>query len=185
MILVSLRERALLAAGAALVLGFAGASGAKQAGSSSVNLYQDVMSHKASMSWKPAPAINYPDDACSVIDSCSSDGSAPKVFVLPSATVDGRRVGRAVYLVKIKDPKDPKQTEAVVFEHQTVSQTYFFRVGPDGTIQHTVYLESGKPWMPIPNTLGQSVYGKDISAWHDALTKPAGAAAPAARGSGQ
>lgn len=171
----SLRKHVLFAASAALGLAgvLAGASGARQAGSSSVNLYQDVESHKSSLTWKAAPATNYPDDACSVIDSCSSDGSAPRVFILPTATVDGRRVARAVYLVKVKDPKQP---EAVVFEHQTVSQTYFFRVGPDGAIQRTVYLETGKPWMAIPNSLGQSVYGKDAAAWHDALTKPAAAA---------
>jgi len=93
---------------------------ARQAGG--VNLFQDVMSHKATISWQSAPATNYPQDACDVISACSSDGSAPKVLVIPTATVDGRKVARAVYLVKVKDAKNP---EAVVFEHRPPAPPIF------------------------------------------------------------
>jgi hypothetical protein len=139
-----------------------------------VNLYQDVMSHKATLNWQTSPDDNYPDDACNVIDTCSSDGSKPKVFVLPQATIDGRRVGRAVYLVKVKDPKQP---EAVVFEHQTASKVYFFRVGPDGNIMKIAYFERGGNWVMVANSYGQSTYDADAPAFHDALTKsgPSGA----------
>jgi hypothetical protein len=133
-----------------------------------VNLYQDVMSHKATINWQTSPDDNYPDDACTVIDSCSSDGSKPKVFVLPAATIDGRRVGRAVYLVKSKDPKQP---ETLVFEHQTASKVYFFRVGPDGNIAKTAYFERGGNWLLVANSLGQSTYDADAPAFHDALSK--------------
>lgn len=135
------------------------------------NLYQDVMSHKASIKWQDAPTQNYPDDACNYLKACSADGSAPKVFVLPITTVNGRRTARAVYLVKIS--KDPKQPEAVVFEHQTTDQTYFIRVGPDGKIMYVTYLEPGKAWLFIANSLGQSVLDKDAPDWHTALAKAA------------
>jgi hypothetical protein len=135
-----------------------------------VNLYQDVMSHKASINWQNAPAENYPDDACSVIDACSADRSAPKVFVLPSATIDGHRVGRAVYLVKVKG------SEALVFEHQSSSTVYFFRVGPDGNIMKTAYFERGGNWLLIANQLGQPIYNKDAVDWQAALDKTASSA---------
>jgi len=147
----------------------AGSTAARPPAPAGTNLYQDVMSHKASINWQDAPAANYPDDACNYLKACSADGSAPKVFVLPIATVNGRRTARAVYLVKIS--KDPKQAEAVVFEHQTVGQTYFFRVGPDGKLMYTVYLEPGKAWLFIANQLGQPVFDKDASDWHATLSK--------------
>jgi hypothetical protein len=162
---------ALLAA--CLVLGEAPAAATPAPG---VNLYQDVMSHKATINWQISPDDNYPDDACNVIDSCSSDGSKPKVFVLPPVTIDGRRVGRAVYLVKTKDPKQP---EALVFEHQTASKVYFFRVGPDGNISKTAYFERGGNWLLVANPLGQPTFDADAPAWHDALAKEAGSAKPA------
>lgn len=143
---------------------------ANQPAPGGINLYQDVMSHKSNVKWLDAPATNYPDDACYYMKACSAAG-APKVFLLPVATVDGRRAARAVYLVKVKDPKQP---EAVVFEHQTADQTYFFRIGPDGAILYTVYLERGKPWLLIANQLGQSVFNKDAADWHAALSKDSG-----------
>lgn len=148
-----------------------GSTAAKPPAPAGTNLYQDVMSHKASVKWQDAPGQNYPDDACSYLKACSADGSAPKVFVLPVATVSGRRTARAVYLVKIS--KDPKQPEAVVFEHQTTDQTYFIRVGPDGKIMYVTYLEPGKAWLFIANQLGQPVLDKDTADWHAALAKVA------------
>jgi hypothetical protein len=141
---------------------------ANQAAPANVNLYQEVMAHKAGINWQNSPGDNYPDDACTRIAACSADRSAPKVFVLPVTTIDGRRTARAVYLVKTKDPKEP---ETVVFEHQNASQTYFFRLAPDGSILHTAYLESGKPWLPIANQLGQPIFNKDAPDWHAALAK--------------
>jgi hypothetical protein len=143
---------------------------ANQPAPGGVNLYQDVMSHKSNVKWLDAPATNYPDDACNYLKACSAAG-APKVFLLPVATVDGRRAARAVYLIKVKDPKQP---EAVVFEHQTADEIYFFRVGPDGAILYTAYLERGKPWLLIANQLGQSVFNKDAADWHAALSKASG-----------
>jgi hypothetical protein len=158
-------------AGAAFL--FAGSVAAKSPAPAGVNLYQDVMAHKATIKWVNAPPDAYPDDACNYLHACSSDGSAPKAFILPVATIAGRRTARAVFLVKVKDPKE---SEAVVFEHQTADQTYFFRVGPDGNITYSAYLESGKQWLLIANQLGQPIFDKDAADWHAALSKPAGRA---------
>ena len=165
---------AALSVGVALFfLGTANAS--KQAPPAGVNLYQDVMSHAAAVKWAPAPADYYPDDACRYLDACATGGSAPQHFALPVATIDGHKIARAVYLVKIKDPKNP-DAQAVVFEHQSSSQTYFFRLAGNGSIFKSVYFERGGSWLLIANQLGQPVFNKDVADWHAALAK---AAAPA------
>jgi len=164
---------AVIACAGAAFLFSGGSVAAKSPAPAGVNLYQDVMAHKASLKWVDAPADNYPDDVCNYLHACSSDGSAPKAFVLPVTTIGGRRTARAVYLVKIKDPKQP---EAVVFEHQTALQIYFFRIGPDGNIMSSAYAEPGKQWLLIANSLGQPVFDKDAPDWHTALSKPAGRA---------
>jgi len=133
------------------------------------NLYQDVMSHKGDIAWRDAPATNYPDDACNLINACPASG-APKVFILPTTVIGGHRTARAVYLVRTSDPKQP---DAVVFEHQTASDTYFFCVAPDGSVSSVAYLSSGSNWLPIPpeNGLASSTFQKDAPDWHAALTK--------------
>jgi hypothetical protein len=138
-----------------------------------VNLYQDALDHKALIT-KAAPPQNYSDSMCKLIDSCSGDGSAPKYGALPPATIDGHKVGRAVYLVKTTNPKEP---ETVVFEHQTPTTFYFFRLAPDGTILHTAYGETGQQWVPLANALGKPIFDKDIADWHTAFNKPVPAAA--------
>jgi hypothetical protein len=162
---------AVLASGCLLLVNTAADANQAPAG---INLFQDVESHKGALNWIAAPAENYPDEACSVLDACSSDGSKPKVHVLAMATIDGKRVGRAVYLVKQKDPKNP---EAVVFEHQTAGQTYFFRVGPDGSVTKTAMLQRGSSWLLVANSLGAPVFAKDAGDWHADLAKPAAAKA--------
>jgi hypothetical protein len=154
--------------GACLLLGAAHAR--NQATAAGENLYQDVTSHAAAIKWSPAPADNYPSEACNYLNACPADGSAPKQFALPLATVDGHRVARAVYLVKTRDPK---QLDAVVFEHQSASQTYFFRLAPNGMILKSAYLERGGNWLLIANELGQPIFNKDAADWHAALTKAA------------
>jgi hypothetical protein len=165
------------AAAAALASGcffLANSSAVANQAPAGINLFQDVESHKAGLNWIVAPGDNYPDEACSVLDTCSSDGSKPKVHVLAMATIDGKHVGRAVYLVKQKDPKNP---EAVVFEHQTAGQTYFFRVAPDGSVAKTAMLQRGSSWLLVANSLGAPVFAKDAPDWHADLTKSAAAKA--------
>jgi hypothetical protein len=141
-----------------------------------VNLYQDAMAHK-SMITKPAPALTYSDSMCKQIDACSADGTPPKFGALPAATIDGRKVGRAVYIVKTNNPKEP---ETVVYEHQTPTTFYFFRLAPDGSIVHVAYGELGQQWVPMANALGKPVLDKDAADWHAAYAKAAaGSAKPA------
>ena len=137
-----------------------------------VNLYQDAMSHKSMIS-KDAPLTTYSDSMCKQIDACSADGSAPKVAYLPPATIDGHKVGRAVYIVKTSNPKEP---ETVVYEHQTPTTFYFFRLAPDGSIVHVAYGELGQQWVPMANSLGKPVLDKDAPDWHAAYAKAAGSA---------
>jgi hypothetical protein len=138
-----------------------------------VNLYQDALSHKGLIT-KPAPASTYSDSMCKLIDACSADGSPAKYNALPPATIDGHKVGRAVYIVKTSNPKEP---ETVVFEHQTPTTFYFFRLAPDGSLLHTAYGEMGQQWVPMANALGKPVLDKDIADWHAAFNKPAPAPA--------
>ena len=140
-----------------------------------VNLYQDAMSHKSMIS-KAAPPSTYSDSMCKQIDACSADGSAPKVAYLPPATIDGHKVGRAVYIVKTSNPKEP---ETVVYEHQTPTTFYFFRLAPDGSVLHVAYGELGQQWVPMANALGKPVFDKDVADWHAAYTKAAAAPKPA------
>lgn len=130
-----------------------------------VNLYQDVVSHQGAISWMTASAPSIPDDVCRIFKTCS--GGIPKAFVLPAATIDGARTGRALFLAPTKDAQHPD----VVLEHQTTSAAYFFLLGQDGSLKSTAYLESGKPWYNIANELGQSKFDRDVKDWHDWVSK--------------
>jgi hypothetical protein len=121
--------------------------------------------------------LTYSDSMCKQIDACSADGTPPKFGALPAATIDGRKVGRAVYIVKTNNPKEP---ETVVYEHQTPTTFYFFRLAPDGSIVHVAYGELGQQWVPMANALGKPVLDKDAADWHAAYAKAAaGSAKPA------
>lgn len=161
----TLAAAAALASGCLLLVNSSAVANQAPAG---VNVFQDVESHKGSLNWVSAPAENYPSEACGVIDSCSSDGSNPKVHVMTTATIDGKRTARAVYLVKQKDPKNP---EAVVLEHQTASQTFFFRVNPDGSLGKTALMQRGSSWLLVANQLGGPTFAKDAADLHAELTK--------------
>ncbi len=65
---------------------------------------------------------------------------AAKAFVMPAATLDGTKTGRAMFLVPTKDAQHPD----VVLEHQTTSSAYFFLARPGRkSEQHRVF-GSGK-----------------------------------------
>jgi hypothetical protein len=129
------------------------------------NLYQEVVAHQGTIAWPASSGASIPDDVCRMFKTCS--GAAPKAFVLPAATLDGTRTGRALFLVPTKDAQHPD----VVLEHQTTSAAYFFLVGADGNLKSTAYLESGKPWYLIANELGQSKFDRDKKDWHDWVSK--------------
>ena len=63
------------------------------------NLYNEIMDHKAQIEWKPAvaPQPLLPPEICNLLTPCNEDKGNAKVFILPVATVDGRKVGRAIF----------------------------------------------------------------------------------------
>jgi hypothetical protein len=136
-----------------------------------VNIYKDVLDHKAQIQWRPAPLLGIPSDVCQLFRVCEDKG-APKLTMLPRLTEGGQPVGRGLFLTGAKDPKNP---DAVVLEHQTVSELYFFLVAPDGSLQKAAYLQQGSTqWLPIASSLAKPVFEKDTKDWHDWIMKLGG-----------
>ena len=82
-------------------------------------------------------------------------------------------MGRGLFLSGTKDPKNP---DAVILEHQTVSDLYFFLVSPDGNLQKAAYIQQGgSMWLPIASSLARPVFEKDRNDWHDWIAKLAAA----------
>lgn len=126
------------------------------------NLYRDVMSHKATLMWRPAkPEI--PQDVCSFLSAC--DGGEEKMVTLPPATIEGHQVGRAIFWTQMKGK------DAFILEHQTHTEAYFFLLGPDGSLQKTVYYEPGKPFYLVANETGQPIFDKDKKDWSTWVAK--------------
>lgn len=136
------------------------------------NFVKQVLDHEASVTWITYKTPTLPDDVCTALSVCS--GPEAKVAALPPATIGGRKVGRALFLTHAKNQP------AIVLEHQVPGrEVYFFLLGPDGSLKQTAYLEEGKSFLVIANSLAQPVFNadmKDWSAWADKL----GAAKPAA-----
>lgn len=133
---------------------------------------KQVLDHQASVTWITYKTPTLPDDVCTDFSVCK--GPAAKVVALPPATIGGRKVGRALFLTQMKNQP------AIVLEHQVPGrEAYFFLLGPDGSLKQTVYLEEGKAYLVIANSLAQPIFNadmKDWSAWADKL----GTAKPAA-----
>ena len=105
---------------------------------------------------------------CNYFSTCTGDKADPKVFTLPPSTIDGRQVGRALFLTQTKDVQHP----AVILEHQTPNvEVYFFLLSPDGSLQKTTWVERGKPYMVIANSLAQSKFDRDKKDWQDWASK--------------
>jgi len=133
-----------------------------------VNIFKDVIDHKAQIPWRPAPLLGIPSDVCQLFRVCEDKG-APKLAMLPRLTEGGQPVGRGLFLSGTKDPKNP---DAVILEHQTVSELYFFLVAPDGSLQKAAYLQQGSTqWLPIASSLAKPVFEKDRNDWHDWIMK--------------
>ncbi len=131
------------------------------------NFVKDVMDHKGDIQWITYKTPTLPDDVCTLLSACA--GPPAKVAALPPATIHGRKVGRALFLTEIK--KQP----AIVLEHQVPgSEVYFFVLGPDGSLQKTAYLEQGKSFIIIANSLAQPIFQADMKDWQAWVEKPAG-----------
>ena len=132
---------------------------------------KQVLDHQANVTWITYKTPTIPDEVCTLLSVCS--GPAAKVAALPPATIGGRKVGRALFLTQIKNQP------TIVLEHQVPNRdVYFFLLGPDGNLKQTAYLEQGKSFIVIANSLAQPVFNadmKDWSAWADKLAtaKPA------------
>jgi hypothetical protein len=129
------------------------------------NLVKQVLDHKADVTWITYKTPTLPDDVCTLLSVCS--GPAAQVAALPPATIGGHKVGRALFLTQLKNQP------AIVLEHQVPGrEVYFFLLGPDGSLAKTAYLEDGKSFLVIANSLAQATFNpdmKDWSAWADKL----------------
>jgi hypothetical protein len=149
-----------------LVFSFQLAGQSKPSGS----FVKQVMDRKGTIQWITYKTPTLPDDVCTLLSACS--GAPAMVAALPPATIHGRKVGRALFLTEVK--KQP----AIVLVHQIPgSQYYAFLLGPDGSLQKTVYLEQGKPFMSIANSLVQPIFQEDMKDWQAWIAKPAPAKA--------
>jgi hypothetical protein len=132
------------------------------------NFFNDVLDHKGQIPWKPAPLLGIPADVCQLFKVCEDKG-APKLATLPRAAEGGQPVGRGLFLTGTKDAKNP---DAVILEHQTVSELYFFLIAPDGNLQKVAYLQQGSTqWLPIASSLAKPVFEKDRNDWHEWIMK--------------
>jgi len=130
------------------------------------NFVKDVMDHKGEIQWITYKTPTLPDDVCTMLSTCT--GPAAKVAALPPATIRGRKVGRALFLTEVK--KQP----AIILEHQIPnSAVYFFQLGSDGSLQKTAYLEEGKSFIVIANSLAQPIFQADMKDWQAWVAKPA------------
>jgi len=138
-------------------------------GSEQANLYKQVIAHKGLIKWRPAPPPGLPTDVCVIFKACANDRTGPKLFTLPPSTEAGQPVGRGMLLTTSQDPQHP---DAVILEHQTVSELYFFLLSPEGTLARTAYAQQGsRSWTTVANALAQPVFDKDLKDWLDWETK--------------
>src|ERR1700733_12048245 len=116
------------------------------------NLYNEIMDHKTQIEWKPAvaPQPLLSPEICNLLAPCNGDKGTAKGFILPVATVDGRKGGRAIFLAPTADAKHP---QVLVLKRETRTEGYFFLLGPDGTLSKAVYVEVGKPFSLVANEL--------------------------------
>ncbi len=125
------------------------------------NLFKAVVEHKNDIQWRTYNAPKLPEEVCNLFSVCTGEKAEPKVFTLEPATIGGRRVGRGLFLTQAKDAQHP----AVILEHQTTSEIYFFLISSDGSLQKTAYLEQGKPFLIIANELAQPTFQRDQKDW--------------------
>jgi hypothetical protein len=133
-----------------------------------VNLFKEVLDHKDLINWKPAPPPGIPTDVCLMMKVC--EGQVPtKMTSLPRITEGGQPVGRGLFMSRSRDPKNP---DAILLEHQTVSELYFFLLSPDGNLQKTAFIQQGgTSWTSLASSTAEPIFEKDRNAWHDAIMK--------------
>jgi hypothetical protein len=134
-----------------------------------INVVKDIMDHKDTLNWKPAPN-GIPGDVCTILQVCNGE---VKVIALPRATEGAVPVGRGVFLTQ-----DDKKVDVLVLERQTPSDTYFFLLTPQGTLAKAAYAQvNSRSWLRVGMALGGPVFDKDKVVWHNWASKLGTAAA--------
>jgi hypothetical protein len=133
------------------------------------NLYKEVMDQKEKLRWKDAPPDGIPSDVCVILSVCA--GGTPKIVTLPRAIERGQALGRGLFLTKTSD--SPSK-DAIVMEHQTVAEVYFFLLAPDGSLAKVAYIARGQSWTPMATSLAKAVFERDVKDWLAAIAKLGG-----------
>jgi hypothetical protein len=133
------------------------------------NLYKEVMDRKEKLRWRDAPTEGIPSDVCEILGVCA--GETPKIVTLPRATEKGQVLGRGLFLTKTSGSPS---TEAIVLEHQTVEEVYFFLIAPNGSLSKVAYISRGQSWTPMASSLAQPVFERDRKDWLEAIAKLGG-----------
>jgi hypothetical protein len=158
------------------------AGAASLTGQAKSNLYKEVMDRRAKINWKTAPANAIPSDVCTILAACGAGGD--KLIAMPKGADGATRV---LFL-----SHDAKKADVVVVLRQTPAESYFFSVGPDGSLMKTAYYAPGKSWLSMGAALSKPIYEKEATAWVAQINKiaagnsaaPAAAPAPAAEPQG-
>jgi hypothetical protein len=146
----------------------AGQAKPASAPSQSANLFKEVLNHKGQIQWKSAPPPGIPTQVCLMLKVCQGKEAA-KFVALPRSTEGGQPVGRGLYLSGTGDPKNP---DAVLLEHETMSEIYFFLLSPDGNLAKTAFIQrGGSSWMSLASLLAKPAFEKDQKAWLDSVMK--------------
>jgi hypothetical protein len=134
-----------------------------------INVVKDIMDHKDTLNWKPAPN-GIPGDVCSLLQVCNG---TTKVIALPRATEGAQQVLRGVFLTQ-----DDKKADVLVLERDTAADRYYFLVTPQGTLAKAAYAQvNSRSWIPVGMALAGPVFDKDKVVWHNWASKLGTAAA--------
>jgi hypothetical protein len=145
------------------------AQAGKGAAGAQYNIVKEIMEHKDTLNWKPAPN-GIPSDVCAILQACNGP---VKVIALPRSTEGGQPVGRGVFLTQ-----DDKKADVLVLERQTLVDTYFFLLAPQGTLAKAAYAQVGaRSWTEVGMALGGPIFNKDKLVWHNWASKLGTAAA--------
>lgn len=139
---------------------------AKKSSAQGENLYREVMGRRSKLAWRNAPANAIPSDVCIILKVCGGEG--PKMVTLPRSSEKGRALGRGLFLTKTSS--SPSK-EAIVLEHQSVVEIYFFLLSPDGKLAKVAYISRGGSWTSMSADLARPIFERDRKAWVEALNK--------------
>jgi hypothetical protein len=128
------------------------------------NVTKDILDHKDTLNWKPAPDSAIPADVCYMFQVCVG---ATKVIALPAATEGGTKVARGVFLTQ-----DAKHADVLVLARQTPTERYYFLLSSQGTLVKVAYAQlTSASWVPMGIAVAQPTFDKDKVVWHTWASK--------------